>query len=127
LRSTTQGRHAQEPLAGLPNISTFFVLVSQGLSQSDDDYRHSKWLSFMERRLLVAKELLSPENSVLIVTIDEKEYLRLGMLLEQTFPEAHMTMVTSSINNAGASRAGTFGRAAEYIYFLRFGESRAIP
>ena len=95
--------------------------------ESDDDYRHSKWLSFMERRLLVAKELLSPEDSVLIVTIDEKEYLRLGMLLEQTFPEAHMTMVTSSINNAGASRAGTFGRAAEYIYFLRFGESRAIP
>ena len=55
--------------------------------EGDDDYRHSKWLAFMERRLLVARELLNPENSVLIVTIDEKEYLRLGMLLEQTFPE----------------------------------------
>ena len=54
----------------------------------DDGYRHSKWLSFMERRLLVAKQLLNPDDSVLIVTIDEKEYLRLGMLLEQTFPEA---------------------------------------
>ncbi|MGH9894494.1 MAG: DNA methyltransferase, partial [bacterium] len=50
-----------------------------------DDYRHSKWLAFMERRLLLAKELLNPENSVLIVTIDEKEYLRLGLLLEQVF------------------------------------------
>ena len=40
---------------------------------ADDDYRHSKWLSFMERRLQVARELLNPEDSVLIVTIDEKE------------------------------------------------------
>ena len=53
---------------------------------SDDAYRHSKWLSFMERRLELAKRLLNPEDSVLIVTIDEKEYLRLGMLLEQMFP-----------------------------------------
>ena len=34
----------------------------------------------MERRLKLAKELLNPEDSVLIVTIDEKEYLRLGLL-----------------------------------------------
>ena len=44
--------------------------------ESEDLYRHSKWLAFMERRLLIAKELLNPEDSVLIVTIDEKEYLR---------------------------------------------------
>ena len=52
----------------------------------DDAYRHSKWLAFMERRLRLAKELLNPDDSVLIVTIDEKEVLRLGLLLEQTFP-----------------------------------------
>ena len=55
--------------------------------EGDDHYRHSKWLAFMERRLLLAKELLNPDDSVLIVTIDEKEYLRLGLLLEQIFPE----------------------------------------
>ena len=48
--------------------------------EGDDLYRHSKWLAMMERRLLVAKELLNPADSVLIVTIDEKEYLRLGLL-----------------------------------------------
>ena len=48
----------------------------------------------MERRLLLAKELLNPDDSVLIVTIDEKEYLRLGLLLEQTFPDATIQMVT---------------------------------
>ena len=40
---------------------------------SDDAYRHSKWLAMMERRLQLAKRLLNQENSVLIVTIDEKE------------------------------------------------------
>src|ERR1039457_1560587 len=91
--------------------------------EGDDLYRHSKWLAFMERRLLLAKALLNPANSVLIVTIDEKEYLRLGLLLEQVFPEARVTMVTASINNAGVSRRGTFGRAAEFIYVLQFGTS----
>lgn len=59
----------------------------------EDIYRHSKWLAMMERRLLIAKELLNPNSSVLVVTIDEKEYLRLGMLLEQTFPAAEVQMI----------------------------------
>ena len=48
---------------------------------SDDDYRHSKWLAMMERRLKVAKDLLTPDDPALIVTIDEREVLRLGLLL----------------------------------------------
>jgi adenine-specific DNA-methyltransferase len=93
----------------------------------DDAYRHSKWLSFMEKRLQLAKRLLNPENSVLIVTIDEKEYLRLGLLLEQVFSNGRITMVTSSISAGGASRSDTFGRSAEYIYFIQFGDSRVTP
>nr|WP_283251514.1 DNA methyltransferase [Aeromicrobium duanguangcaii] len=95
--------------------------------ESDDHYRHSKWLAMMERRLLLAKELLNPEASVLIVTIDEKEYLRLGLLLEQAFPEARITMVSSSINSAGATRKGTFARAAEYLFFVQVGSSKPDP
>lgn len=95
--------------------------------EGDDDYRHSKWLAFMERRLQIARDLLAPDDSVLIVTIDEKEYLRLGLLLEQTFPEATITMVTSSVNGAGSTRRGTFNRSAEYIYFVQFGESAPTP
>ena len=40
-----------------------------------DSYRHSKWLAMMESRLLLAKKLLNPNDSVLIITIDEKELL----------------------------------------------------
>src|ERR1019366_5769080 len=58
--------------------------------EGDDLYRHSKWLAMIERRLLLAKQLLNPADSVLIVTIDEKEYLRLGLLLDQGFPEARI-------------------------------------
>ncbi|MEG2263706.1 MAG: DNA methyltransferase, partial [Acinetobacter sp.] len=66
--------------------------------EADDLYRHSKWLAMMERRLLIAHQLLNPADSVLIVTIDEKEYLRLGLLLEQIFPEARIQMVSITTN-----------------------------
>jgi adenine-specific DNA-methyltransferase len=91
--------------------------------ESDDQYRHSKWLAMMERRLLVAKQLLNPAESVLIVTIDEKEYLRLGLLLEQVFPEARMQMVSSQINPAVVAKANGFGRADEYLFILMFGSA----
>jgi adenine-specific DNA-methyltransferase len=93
---------------------------------ADDLYRHSKWLAFMERRLLVAKELLNPLDSVLIVTIDEKEYLRLGLLLEQVFQEAEMQMITSVISRNGTSRDGEFSRVEEYLFFLRFGHQAIV-
>lgn len=88
-----------------------------------DAYRHSKWLSFMEKRLKLAKKLLNPEDSVLIVTIDEKEYLHLGCLLEELFPEARIQMVSTMINPANVARAGEFGRGGEYIFFVMFGRS----
>jgi adenine-specific DNA-methyltransferase len=91
--------------------------------EGDDLYRHSKWLAFMERRLLVAKELLNPTDSVLIVTIDEKEYLRLGLLLEQVFPEARVQMVSITTNPKGASRPDMFARVDEFAYFALIGNS----
>lgn len=90
----------------------------------DDAYRHSKWLSMMERRLKLAKQLLNPKSSTLFVTIDEKEYLNLGLLLKQVFPNAtSMQMITSVTNPSGSSRATSFARAGEYIFSLFFGES----
>lgn len=88
-----------------------------------DSYRHSKWLSFMQRRLKLAKKLLNPKDSVLIVTIDEKEYLHLGCLLEEIFPEERMQMISSVINPAVVARVGEFGRSGEYIYFVFFGNA----
>jgi adenine-specific DNA-methyltransferase len=95
--------------------------------EDDDLYRHSKWLAMMERRLQLVKELLNPEASVLVVTIDEKEYLRLGLLLEQMFPEATIQMISSVINPKGSSRAGRFSRVDEYLFFVYFGSVAVTP
>lgn len=92
-----------------------------------DKYRHSKWLSFMERRLKLAKQLLNPNNSVLICTVDEHEYLRLGLLLEQVFPEARIQMISSVINPTGAVRVQQFNRTDEYIFILEFGSAVPLP
>ena len=88
---------------------------------SSDAYRHSKWLSMMKKRLLLAKKLLNPKDSVLIVTIDEKEYLRLGCLLEELFPEARIQMISCCVMPGGVSRLNEFSRCDEYIYFVKSG------
>lgn len=92
-----------------------------------DTYRHSKWLSMMERRLKLAKKILNPHGSVLIVTIDEKEYLHLGCLLEEIFSDANMQMVSSNISRKGAARTNEFTRVNEFIYFVMIGACNLEP
>lgn len=92
----------------------------------NDSYRHSKWLSMMQKRLKLAKRLLNPKDSVLIVTIDEKEYLHLGCLLEELFPEARMQMITSVINPKGNRRDNEFSRCEEYIFFVYLGRAAIV-
>ena len=93
----------------------------------NDEYRHSKWLSFIKKRLEIAKKLLNPKDSSLIVTIDEKEYLHLGCLLEEMFSDARIQMISSVINHAGNGRLGDFGRVNEYIYYVRIGSYQVLP
>jgi len=81
----------------------------------------------MERRLKLARKLLNPNDSVLIVTIDEKEYLRLGLLLEQTFPEARIQMVSIETNPKGTARGAQFARSDEYAYFVMLGSAGPSP
>lgn len=88
----------------------------------NDSWRHSKWLSFMEKRLRLAKRLLNNEASILIVTIDEKEYLRLGLLLESVFPGCKVQFTTVVINPKGTARYNEFSRVEEYIFFVFIGK-----
>ena len=93
----------------------------------DDVYRHSKWLAMMERRLKLARRLLKPQDSALIVTIHEKEVHRLGLLLEQVFPRGHIEVVTSVISAKGVVRSGQFSRVEEHIFFVTFGDAKIQP
>ena len=92
----------------------------------NDSYKHSKWLSMMKSRLLIAKRLLNPKNSVLICTIDEKEYLHVGCLLEELFPNSKIQMVTDVINQKGVARDKEFSRVDEYIFFVKLGNAAPI-
>lgn len=94
--------------------------------ESDDLYRHSKWLAFMERRLEIARELMNPEGSVLIVTIDEKEVHRLGLLLQDIFPDCKTQLVTIVIQAAGSNRRNELGRVEEYAIFVFMGNAAPV-
>lgn len=94
---------------------------------SNDGWRHSKWLAFMEKRLRLAERLLKPDG-VLIVTIDEHEVNNLGLLLKQTLPRARdIQMVTIVMNTAGSLSPGKFSRAEEYAFFCFYGNAKPVP
>lgn len=80
-----------------------------------DSWRHSKWLSMMDRRLRLTKQLLR-QDGVLIVTIDEHEVHHLGMLLEKHFPLHLRHMVSIVINPKGTGKLN-FARVDEYAIF----------
>ncbi len=90
----------------------------------NDPWRHSKWLSMVQKRLKLARRLLNPADSVLIVTIDEKEFQRLAMLLEQLFPGCTIQMVTTVINPKGTARYNEFSRVEEYVFFVFIGAAK---
>jgi adenine-specific DNA-methyltransferase len=75
-----------------------------------DQYRHSKWLSMMKKRLGLARRLLSPDG-VLIVTIDENEFHHLMLLLDSTYPEYEKQAATAVINPGG-----TFGNNLSSVH-----------
>ena len=88
-----------------------------------DEFRSSAFMNFLERRLKEAKLLLNPHNSVLILTIDEKEDLHVGMLLRQVFPEARIQKISTVINSSGAMVQGLARRVDEYIYIVLLGDA----
>jgi len=83
----------------------------------NDSYRHSKWLSFMEKRLRLAKPLLKPDG-VLIVMIDEHELHHLGMLCEELFPNHLRYVVSIVINSRGSTGTRNFGIVEEQALFV---------
>jgi adenine-specific DNA-methyltransferase len=80
-----------------------------------DAWRHSKWLSFMEKRLRIARRLLKPDG-VLIITVDENEVFHLGMLLERLYPDHLRHLITIVINPKGTGKLN-FARVDEYAIF----------
>ncbi|WP_249704715.1 site-specific DNA-methyltransferase [Bacillus zhangzhouensis] len=81
-----------------------------------DSYRHSKWLSFMKKRLLLAKNLLT-DDGVLIVAIDDYEVAHLAVLLEEIYPGYNSDIVIVNHHPQGAG-GDNISRTHEYALFL---------
>lgn len=94
---------------------------------TNDRFRHSKWLSMMQTRLLIAKKLLNPNDSILMLTIDDNELCTLKLLLEELFPECQMQIVDMVINPKGKARVGRLSQVDEYLILVYLGDAKTIP
>ncbi len=90
----------------------------------EDEYRHSKWLSFMRHRLNLAKSLLK-DDGVLICAIDDNEQAHLGVLIEQLFP-AHEQHAITIIHNPKGVQGTNFSYTHEYAIFVVPKNQKAI-
>ena len=85
------------------NTGNEFV-YNDKIVDKEDSFKHSKWLSFMEKRLKVARDLLTDEG-VIFVSIDDNEQANLKLLMDEVFGEENVeTMVwnTTAEGNSGS-------------------------
>jgi adenine-specific DNA-methyltransferase len=61
-------------------------IYNDEIVDKEDSFRHSKWLSFMEKRLKLAKNLLT-EDGVIFISIDDNEQAQLKLLCDDVFDE----------------------------------------
>lgn len=92
----------------------------------DDDFKHSKWVSFIEKRLRLGKELLS-DKGIIVVTIDDYEIGTIRLLMDEIFGENNrLGLVTIMHNPRGRSDDKYFATSHEYALFYSKNEEFAI-
>ncbi len=81
---------------------------------STDAYRHSKWLSFMERRLLCLQRLLS-DTGVIFISIGEQEVSNLKILCDEIFGEQNFITIFSRQMKSGGAKGKFYTPNIDYI------------
>ena len=86
---------------------------------SEDTWRHSSWLSFMNKRLKLAKELLT-EDGFIFISIDDNEVSQLKLLCDSVFGENNFINLVSvkTKNSSGASGGGEDRKLKKNIEYL---------
>jgi len=83
-----------------------FTYGDETLSK-EDEYKHSKWLSFMEKRLKIAKNLLC-SHGVIFISIDDNEYANLKLLCDSVFDENNFIGVYLKQSKVGGGNDSKF-------------------
>lgn len=82
---------------------------------ADDGYRHSKWLTFMERRLNLARGLMK-EDAVLFLSIGDDEVNNIGLLLAQVFGESNFIGLLPRIGKKSGKTTTTIAKNHDYVF-----------
>jgi len=80
----------------------------------EDSYRHSKWLSFMNKRLILAKNLLK-ETGVILISMDDNEIAQMKLLCDEIFGENNLIVNIIWKKRAGPPNDKIIGTIHEYI------------
>lgn len=91
---------------------------------SNDTFKHSKWLSFIDRRMRIAKKLLKP-TGILVFTIDDYELQNALLLLNEIFGEENH-LATMVIKNNPSGRSTLTGASISHEYALFYGASSEV-
>ena len=92
---------------------------------SEDTYRHSKWLSFMAKRLRIAKKLLS-DRGVIFISIDDNEQANLKLLCDEVFGERNFVAKFDWRKKTGANDAKDIAVITESVLCYAFNKPSTI-
>lgn len=90
--------------------------------EKDDSFRHSKWLSYIYKRLLLAKNLLS-ESGILVFAIDDYESHTLRLLLDEVMGEDNRLGTVAVVHNPRGRNDDRFF-ATQHEYMLVYAKDR---
>lgn len=82
--------------------------------EKEDAYRHSMWLEFLYRRLLLAKDLLS-NDGVILVSINDENRSKLELLMDQTFTGLRLGTFSWRTKDTGNDAGGRFSQVHEHV------------
>ena len=90
----------------------------------EDSYKHSKWISFINKRLILAKDLLKKDGSI-FVSIDDIEFPRLLILMEDIFGEQNVKTIcikmseATGVKMASVIKNGRIPKIKEYLIIAK--------
>jgi adenine-specific DNA-methyltransferase len=80
----------------------------------EDDFRHSKWISFMHKRLNLAKRLLAPDG-VIFCSIGDDEISQLTLLFNEIFNESNKLGVITRLAKPADDQGNYFSSSKDYV------------
>ena len=101
-------------------------IYNDKIVDKNDGYSHSKWLSFMSKRLEIAQNLLS-ETGVIFISIDDNEQAQLKLLCDEVFGEENLSATFCVIRSEGGGMAKQVVKGHEYCFVFAKNLSKFIP